>query len=330
MISVVGIGGGIGASRLWKVLAARPDVQLTCVVNTADDLWIHGLRVCPDLDTVLYALTGRQDVARGWGLSGDTFRCMEALGDLAGSTWFRLGDLDLATHLYRTSRLREGAGLAQITQELGRALGLGGTLVLPATEAEVRTVVTCAGAELGYPEFLVRTGAQPVVDAVRWEGIGRARPAPGVIERISAADLIVLGPSNPLSSISPALGVPEVREAVHDAAAPVVAVTPVVSAVPILDEGERRRALSRERLLASVGLPHRPSAVAGLYADLDPLFVLDTTDLPEEVDELRRAGLRYRAVPTLIGSGADPGPLAAAVLGAASDADPSPDPLPSR
>ncbi|HVW33361.1 MAG TPA: GTP cyclohydrolase II, partial [Acidimicrobiia bacterium] len=158
--AIVGIGGGIGASRLWTPLAqAAPAGALTLVVNVADDVWMHGLRVCPDIDTVLYALSGRQDPARGWGIGGDTFECMEALRRLGEDVWFNMGDRDLATHLLRTRLLNEGQNLADVTARLAAALGVG-VGVLPATADEVRTVVrTAGGTERGYQEYLVERRA---------------------------------------------------------------------------------------------------------------------------------------------------------------------------
>lgn len=239
MRRVVGLGGGIGASRLWCALAGA--VDLTVVVNTGDNLWYHGLRVCPDIDTVLYALSGRQDLDRGWGVTGETWRCMDALRDLGEDVWFNLGDLDLATHLRRTGLLRSGLGLAEVT--LGQAAALGVEVrVPPATEAELTTrIETADGHDLHYEEFLVRHGAAVPVSSVRYAGASVARPAPGVAEAVAAADVVILGPSNPVASIGPILAVPGLGDAIR-LAANVVAVTPIVGGVPV---AERARSAGR-------------------------------------------------------------------------------------
>jgi LPPG:FO 2-phospho-L-lactate transferase len=247
---VVGLGGGIGASRLWRALAAAVEPsRLTVVANTADDLWLHGLRICPDVDTTLYALSGRQDVERGWGVRGESFRCMEALRALGCDAWLHLGDLDLATHLLRTGMLRDGLGLAEVSRRLAAAMGVT-VRVLPMSEGEVTTrIETADGRVLHYEEYLVRDQAKPPVRRVHYAGLARAEPAPGVLEALADAELIVLGPSNPMASVAPILGLRGVRAALQDAADHVVAVSPIVSRVPITDPGEQRRAASRAALL---------------------------------------------------------------------------------
>ena len=299
--AIVGLGGGIGASRLWGPLAqAAPAGSLTLVVNVADDAWMHGLRACPDIDTVLYALSGRQDPARGWGVSGDSFECMESLRRLGEDVWFNMGDRDLATHLLRTRLLGEGQSLAEVTARLAAALGVPAR-VLPATGDEVRTVVrTAGGAEMGYQEYLVqRRAADEVVD-VRWPGLDASQAGASVIDAIGAADLIILGPSNPVASVLPILGVPGVREAIRDSTARVVAVTPVVASVRISDEGEARRARSRAALLGALGLPHRASSVARLYGDLVDTFVLDEADAAPESEAIAALGIDVITARTLL------------------------------
>lgn len=314
MSGIVGIGGGIGASRLWAALAAAVDpARLTLVVNTADDLWLHGLRICPDLDTTLYALSGEQDRDRGWGRHGDTYRCMDALRRLGHPVWFNLGDLDLATHLLRTGLLADGVGLVEVTGRLAAALGVR-SRVLPMTEHEVTTrIETAGGATLHYEEFLVRCAAEPPVHRVRYDGMERATPAPGVLPAIAGADLVVLGPSNPVASLAPILGLPGVRDALRAVADRVVAVSPIVSGVPITDPGERRRAASRAALLASVGVPATAAGVAELYRDLCGRYVLDEADAAE-IDAIRSMGMEPVAVPTLLHGGVSPQRLTDAVL----------------
>jgi LPPG:FO 2-phospho-L-lactate transferase len=278
---IVGLGGGIGAARLWRALLDRVDpAEVTIIGNTGDDLWIHGLRVCPDLDTVLYALTGRQDPERGWGLRDETWRCMAALGELGGTAWFNLGDTDLATHLYRTGALRAGRRLSEVTADLAARLGLRARL-LPMTDDEVETHVRTDTGTFHYQEFYIARGATDPVRAVEFRGAEHATPAPGVLEAIAAADRIIIGPSNPVASIGPILAVPGIRDAIKAAAAPVIGVTPIVNGVAISCAGEQRRADSRTALLAALGRPGTAAAAAELLAGLLDAFVVDLADRDE-------------------------------------------------
>jgi len=312
---VVGLGGGIGASRLWRALVpALPAAELTLVVNTADDVWMHALRVCPDLDTTLYTLAGRHDPDRGWGVLDESFRTMDALRGLGHDVWFNLGDLDLATHLFRTELLSAGVGLAEVTRRLAGALGVA-TTVLPMSENEVATRVrTAALGPLHYQEFLVRHGAGPAVLDVDYPGLSRATAAPGVIEAIGDADIIVLAPSNPVASIMPILGLRGVQEALRTSASTVIAVSPMVMAVPITDSGEALRARSRAALLRSCGVEPSPVGVAGLYRDLCHRFVLDIADALQ-ADAIRALGLDVAIVPTLLHVGAPATGVLDAIIG---------------
>jgi LPPG:FO 2-phospho-L-lactate transferase len=284
------------------------------VVNVADDVWMHGLRACPDIDTVLYALSGRQDPARGWGVSGDSFECMEALRRLGEDVWFNMGDRDLATHLLRTRLLGQGAGLADITARLATALGVPARVV-PATGDEVRTVVrTAGGEELGYQEYLVQRRAADDVTEVRWDGLASSQVAAPVLDAIETADLIIIGPSNPVASVLPIVGIPGMREAIQASAARVVAVTPVVTAVGITDEGEARRARSRAALLGALGLAHRPLSVAELYRDLVDTFVIDEADGAAESGAIEALGIEVARARTLLHVDGPPSPLVPSLL----------------
>lgn len=283
------IGGGIGCSRLAVPLAdalgpASPTAgTLTLVVNTGDDLWRHGLRICPDLDTNLYALSGLQDRERGWGVAGDSFRTMGQLRLLGEDAWFNLGDLDLAAHLLRSAMLREGATLTEVTAHLVATLGIG-VMLLPATDDEVSTRVRTPSGDWSFQEYFVRRRAEDRVVEVSYDGAEHARPAPGVIDALRSADLVVVGPSNPVASLGPVLAVPGIREALetrHSDGTPTVAVTPVVSGVPITAEGEERRARCRAAMMASMGLAHRATGVGEHLAGLAEVFVLDRADAGE-------------------------------------------------
>ena len=295
---IVGLGGGVGASRFWRaLLAAGGDPgDLTVVVNTADDIWLHGLRVCPDIDTTLYALSGQQDTERGWGVRGETWRTMDALRALGEQPWFNLGDLDLGTHLFRTGLLREGVGLAEVTRRLAAAMGLG-VRVLPMTEDEVTShVLTVTGSLLHFQEFHVARRSRDEVRNLTYRGIDTARPAPGVLDAIAAAELVVVAPSNPLASVAPILALPGVTEALG--AAPVIAVTPVVTGVPITDPGEQHRADTRAALLRSVGLSHTATSAAVLLRDVADAFVLDVADEIER-DAIADLGMDVLVADTL-------------------------------
>lgn len=299
-LRIVGLGGGIGASRLWTVMAAAlPPDELTIVANVADDIWMYGLRVCPDIDSVLYAMAGLADTDRGWGIGDESFVCMDTLRVLGEDVWFNLGDRDLATHLMRTALLCQGKPLDEITTELAAMMGVRNR-VMPVTNDPVRTTVRLQdGVSIDYQEYLVRHGTCPPISDVEWLGLGEARPAPGLVDLLETAALIVIGPSNPLASVHPILGVAGVRDAIARSPARVVGVTPVVSAIPIDDEGERRRARSRAALLATRGYEHRSSHVASMYRDLLDAFVVDPAD-GLEADAVAELGIRPIVVDTLV------------------------------
>lgn len=325
MTRIAGIGGGIGASRLWRALAdAVAPADLALVVNTADDLWIHGLRVCPDLDTTLYALSGRQDFERGWGVRDETWRVSQSLASLGHDVWFNLGDQDLATSLYRTGRLREGVGLATITAALAAVLGVG-VRVLPMTEAEVATTVQVAGELMHYQEFIIRHHAEPAVERVTYEGSADATAGPGVLAALDEAELIIVAPSNPIASVEPILALPGVRELLRRRTEHIVAVSPIVAGVPIDDPGERGRARSRAALLAARDLSADAPAVAALYQDFCRRFILDSAD-GDRAGEIRGLGIEPVVVDTMLHRGADPAALLRALLETRAAARISPGP----
>ncbi|MDP8988200.1 MAG: 2-phospho-L-lactate transferase, partial [Actinomycetota bacterium] len=278
MITV--LAGGVGAARfLSGLVRVTPPTTVTAVVNTADDVTLHGLRICPDLDTVTYTLAGAVHPAAGWGLAGETWRVMEALqrfasvapsGSAAGLTWFRLGDRDLATHLYRTARLAEGVGLATVTAEVVTAWEVEARL-LPMTEDPVHTRVTVVGeGEIGFQEYFVQRRHDVAVSAVRFAGVEEARPAPGVLAALEEADGVVIAPSNPIVSIAPVLSVPGVRHRLRARRRRVVAVCPIVAGAALKGPADR--------LMAELG--HEPSVVgvARLWADVAAALVVDEAD----------------------------------------------------
>lgn len=280
---VVALAGGVGAARFLDGLArvVAPE-RIFIVGNTADDAEIHGLHISPDLDTVIYTLAGLADPKRGWGIGGDHFRCLEALGRLAADTWFQLGDQDLATHLYRTERLGQGAKLTEITAEIAAALGVRSQIV-PMSDDRIRTRLCTPAGELEFQTYFVKRRARDQVLNVRFEGASQASPAPGVIEAIAAAGAIVLCPSNPFISIGPILAVPGIREALRRKRDRVLAISPIVGGHAL--KGPAAHMMKSMRL--------RPAAVevARLYADFAGIFVLDEVD-GQQAAEVESFGMR--------------------------------------
>jgi LPPG:FO 2-phospho-L-lactate transferase len=289
---VVTLAGGVGAARFLSglVRAVEPG-DVAVIANTGDDCVFYGVHVSPDVDIVTYTLAGCVDRARGYGIEGDTTAVIDALGALGHETWFRLGDRDFAHCHHRTRRLAQGAGLAQIADELRRALGVE-TRILPMSEAACPTIVALSGGRrLHFEEYLARDGAPDDVEAVDLSAAEAARPAPGVLEAIAAAEAILVCPSNPVVSIAPILALAGVRAALRDAPAPVVAISPIVGGVPVKGPADR--------LLRGLGVEVSARGVAGLYADFADGFVLDERDASEAAD-IEALGLRVRVVDTLM------------------------------
>jgi LPPG:FO 2-phospho-L-lactate transferase len=267
---LVALAGGVGAARfldgLSRIIPAR---DLLVIGNVADDAEIHGLHISPDLDTVMYTLAGLAHRTQGWGLEKETFHCLEALARLKSETWFRLGDRDLATHIYRTNRERQGASLTRITRELTAALGIKAKL-LPATDDKLRTTVHTPKGLLAFQDYFVRRRAKDKVTKLEFQGASHAHPAPGVLEAITTARAIILCPSNPFISINPILAVPGIRDALRRTPAPVAAISPIV--------GGRALKGPAARMMKSMGYTASAAAVAGLYRDFLDVFVIDTED----------------------------------------------------
>jgi LPPG:FO 2-phospho-L-lactate transferase len=276
MRRIVALAGGVGGSRFARGLhAAEPDADLTIVVNTGDDVTLHGLHVSPDVDTVLYALSGLVDEKRGWGPRADTFRCMDALERLGGETWFRLGDVDLATHVRRTELLRAGWSPSRVCADFAERLGIRGVRILPMTDQAVETWVQLVEPDswVHFQEYFVHRRTDVAVRAVQVRGIEAAVPAPGLVDALGGADLVVLCPSNPFVSIGPILQVPGVRAAIDAArgrGTRVAGISPIIGGSAIKGPAAR--------MLVEFG--HEPSAagVAQVYAGLLDLFLIDPVD----------------------------------------------------
>ena len=275
---IVVLAGGVGAAKFLEGLAAvMPPDQITVIANTGDDAEFHGLHVSPDVDTVLYTLAGIVDRERGWGVAGDTFHCLRALERLGQETWFQLGDRDLATHLTRTTRLRQGATLSEATEELRRALGVA-CRILPMSDGCARTRLRTTAGIVAFQEYFVKLRQEPEVLEADFSEAAASRPAPGVVEAIAEAQGVIVAPSNPILSIAPILAVSGIREALRNTPAPVAAISPIV--------GGRALKGPADRILKSLGLGASAAAVAELYRDFVDIFVLDLEDasLREQVE----------------------------------------------
>ena len=299
MNQVTVVSGGVGAARLLRGFHRSVD-DLTAVVNVADDMVLHGLHISPDIDTILYTLAGANSVERGWGLEGETWQAMEMLGKLGGQDWFALGDKDLATHLFRTQRLHEGASLTQVTKELAQAWDLQ-LDVLPVTDDSVRTMVTIdstdSPTEVSFQNYFVAHQHSVPVRGIRFDGASAATLSPAARLALSDADRVVIAPSNPLVSIDPILAVPGVRDLLCDRRESVIAVSPIIG-------GEALKGPAA-RLMTELGLECSAVGVARYYADYCSTLVIDTVDagLAEAIEAL---GVRCIVTDTVM---AEPGVL---------------------
>jgi LPPG:FO 2-phospho-L-lactate transferase len=279
-IKVAALAGGVGGAKLADGLAQilRPD-NLTIIVNTGDDFEHLGLTICPDLDTVCYTLAGIANPMTGWGRSGESWKALKALGELGGPTWFRLGDRDLGLNLERTRRLRAGQTLAQITHHFCLSLGVGPN-ILPMSDDPISTCVLTEDGSLPFQEYFVRRQCQPRVTGFWFEGVEQASPAPGVIEALLQADLVVLCPSNPWVSIDPILAVPGVLPAIQSK--PVLAVSPIIAGRTVKGPATK--------MFAELGLQPSAQSVAEHYGKLLSGFVLDTIDTAQ-AEKIRARGI---------------------------------------
>jgi LPPG:FO 2-phospho-L-lactate transferase len=303
MITVM--AGGVGAAKFLQGLVEVVDPhELTIIGNTGDDIELHGLHISPDLDIVTYTLAGLHHIEQGWGIRGDTFHALEMLGRYGHPTWFNLGDHDLATHIHRSARLRHGWPLSAITDEIRQALGVV-PRILPMSDQPAPTKIVTDEGMFHFQEYLVQRRAEPVVRGVVYEGIEVTRTAPGVCEAITAADGIILPPSNPIASIGTILAVPGVRQALADRRGRVVAVSPIVQGATLKGPADK--------LMVALGYESSALGVARYYGTLLDEFVLDTLDQALE-ESVRRLGLEVRVLNTIMSGQAERYALAKAVV----------------
>jgi LPPG:FO 2-phospho-L-lactate transferase len=289
--TITALAGGVGASKLLLGLYDVTDPHsLTAIVNTGDDITLHGLKISPDLDIVTYTLAAVIDPAKGWGFRAETFHTLKRLATFGRVNWFNLGDRDLATHIHRTAMLAEGQSLADAAESIRAALGVK-SRILPMSNEPVPTIIETDEGTLHFQEYLVKRRAEPIVRGIRFEGVDAAQPAPGVLEAIRDAQIIIICPSNPLISIGPILAVPGIREALRARKEDVIAVCPIVG-------GKSLKGPS-DKMLAQ--LRHEPSAhgVAKLYSDFTGTFVIDSVDA-SQADAIRALGMKVEVLPTVM------------------------------
>ncbi len=289
-MKVVLLSGGVGGARFaGGVQAALGPGELTVIGNVGDDVEVLGLQISPDLDSVLYGLAGLNDEERGWGRAGETWNALASAADWGGESWFRLGDLDVGLHLVRTQALRAGELLSTVTSRLAASVGLE-TCIVPATDDRVRTQVVTPAGTFGFQEWFVGRGHKDEVDAVTFEGANEARPAPGVIAALEAADAILIAPSNPYVSIQPILAVAAIRAAIEARRVRCVAVSPLIGGRAV--KGPADRMLSR--MAGGTG----PRQVTDCYKGLVDAIVIDFSDAP--ADAATDAGVTAVVTSTLM------------------------------
>lgn len=302
---ITALGGGVGASRLLLGLYEVSDpAALTIIVNTGDDIELHGLRISPDLDIVTYTLAGIVDPAKGWGIRGETFHALKRLAGYGRANWFNLGDRDLATHIHRTALLAEGHTLADAAELIRSALGVKAR-ILPMSNDPVPTIIESNEGPLHFQEYLVKRRTEPVVKGIRFKGVEAAHPAPGVLEAIRDASRVLICPSNPLISIGPILAVPGVREQLRVRKTHVFAVCPIVG-------GKSLKGPS-DKMLTQLGHEATALGVARLYADFTGTFVIDPADQAHSA-AVSTLGMKVAVLPTVLKTRAQKDKLARALL----------------
>jgi LPPG:FO 2-phospho-L-lactate transferase len=302
---ITALAGGVGAAKFLTGLMKLVDEKnLSIIVNTGDDIEMFGLHVSPDVDIVTYTLAGIVDEEKGWGIKGDTFNCLEALGKFSCETWLNLGDRDLATHIFRTNLLKSDLKLSEVTARVSRLLGLEAT-ILPMTDDKFETRVLIEDGAVHFEEYFVKKGAKDEVLGVEFFGADKANPAAGVLESISDAELLVVCPSNPIVSIGTILAVNGVRDAVKRTEAKKVAVSPIIAGAPVKGPADK--------LLRGLGFEVSAYSVAKLYSDFLGTFILDVADSAERT-EIEKLGIEVKVTNTLMKSLEDKIGLAKTVL----------------
>jgi LPPG:FO 2-phospho-L-lactate transferase len=288
---ITALAGGVGAARfLTGLVKLVSEENLTIIVNTGDDIELFGLHISPDIDIVTYTLTGIVDEEKGWGIRGDTFQFLEAFRRFNQEVWFNIGDRDLATHIFRTSLLKKGLKLSEVTAEVNRALGLN-VAILPMTDDKFETRIVTRDGSIHFQEYLVKRGAKDEVLGVEFLGADNAKPAAGVIDSVVNAELVIVCPSNPIVSIGTILAVRGVRDTLRQTNAKKIAVSPIIAGAPIKGPADK--------LLKGLGLEVSAYSVAKLYADFLDTFILDTADSAEK-DKIEKLGIEVKVTNTIM------------------------------
>jgi LPPG:FO 2-phospho-L-lactate transferase len=302
---ITALAGGVGAARfLTGLVKLVNEKDLSIIVNTGDDIELFGLHISPDIDIVAYTLAGIVDEEKGWGIRGDTFQCLETLRRFHQEVWFALGDRDLATHIFRTSLLKKGLTLSEVTAEVTRALGLK-VAILPMTDNKFETRIVTGDGSIHFQEYLVKRGAKDEVLGVEFLGADNAKPAAGVIDSLVSAEVVIVCPSNPIVSIGTILAVKGVRDALRKTNAKKIAISPIIAGAPIKGPADK--------LLKGLGLEVSAYSVAKLYADFLGTFVLDTADSAEK-DKIEKLGIEVKVTNTIMRTLEDKIQLAKTVL----------------
>jgi LPPG:FO 2-phospho-L-lactate transferase len=288
---ITALAGGVGAARfLTGLVKLVNEKDLSIIVNTGDDIEMFGLHISPDIDIVTYTLAGIVDENKGWGIRGDTFHCLETLRRLNCEAWFNLGDRDLATHMFRTNLLKNGLKLSEVTAQISHALGLNVT-ILPMTDDKFETRIITEIGSVHFQEYLVKREAKDEVIGVEFLGADNANPAPGVIDSIRKAELVVICPSNPIVSIGTILAVKGVRDILRHTDAKRVAISPIIAGAPVKGPADK--------LLRGLGFEVSAYSVAKLYSDFLDTFVLDAADSSEK-DKIEKLGIEVKITNTLM------------------------------
>jgi LPPG:FO 2-phospho-L-lactate transferase len=288
---ITALAGGVGAARfLTGLVKLVNEDDLTVIVNTGDDIEMFGLHISPDIDIVTYTLAGIVNEEKGWGLKGDSFECLEMLKRFNTDAWFNLGDRDLATHIFRTSQLKNGFTLTQVTAKISQSLGVKAR-VLPMTDDKFETRVKIDEGTVHFQEYMVKRGAKDRVLGVEFVGAKEAKPAIGVLDSIKNSELVIVCPSNPVVSIGTILAVDGVRDALKDSSARKIAISPLVAGAPIKGPADK--------LMRGLGLEVSAYSVAKLYRDFIDTFVLDASDVSEK-SRIEELGLKVKVTNTLM------------------------------
>ncbi|HEY7535100.1 MAG TPA: 2-phospho-L-lactate transferase [Thermodesulfobacteriota bacterium] len=303
---ITALGGGVGAAKFLKGLSQILNEPLTIIVNSGDDIRILGLRISPDVDTIVYWLSGIVNREKGWGINDDTFNFLEQLERFGAETWFRLGDRDLATHVYRSYLSNKGLSPSEITENLSKAFGIKNIKILPMTDEDVETWVETDEGKMHFQEHLVKREMTPHVMGILIKGIDKARPARGVIQAIEEASGVIICPSNPIISIGPILAVKGIREALKRTKAKIVAISPLISGAPLKGPADK--------LMRGLGLEVSSSGIARLYGDFLDEIVIDEKDA-FEAEAIRSIGIKPVVTDTVMSNDDKAERLARRVMG---------------